>query len=104
MSSRSEIFRAKAEAEPNNILFLFSLGQALAEEESPEEAISPLEKCVAEKPEWMAPMILLGKCLLLTDAETAASGILEQALELAIKQGHEDPEAEIRAMLAEIQG
>ena len=103
MSSRSEIFRAKVETEPNNILFLFSLGQAFAEEGKSADAIPHLQRCVTEKPEWMAPQILLGKCLLLTNADKAAEDVLNQALELAIDQGHEDPESEIRSLLSEIQ-
>jgi len=103
VSSRSEIFRAKVDTEPNNILFLFSLGQAFAEEGKSADAIDPLQRCVTEQPEWMAPQILLGKCLLLTNAEKAAEEILNQALQLAIGQGHEDPEAEIRSLLSGIQ-
>ena len=103
MSARSETFRAKVDAEPNNILFLFSLGQAFAEEGKAAEAIPPLQRCITEKPEWMAPQILLGKCLHLTNAEKAAEEILIQALQLAIDQGHEDPEAEIRSLLSGIQ-
>ena len=103
MGSRSDIFRAKVDADPGNLLFLFSLGQALVEEEEEAQAIAPLKKCVGGNPDWMAPKILLGKCLLVTSHEQAAVEVLEQALDLAIGQGHEDPEMEIRGMLSEIQ-
>ena len=101
-SSRSEISRARTTNGPDNLLFQYSLGQALAEEGNETESLDPLRRCVEGKPDWMAPRILLGKCLLATGQESSASTILRDALKLAITQGHEEPEAEIRELLNEI--
>ena len=101
MVSRSESFRSKVKTDPSNILFQFSFGQALAEEGSEEEAVGPLRFCVENKPDWMAPRILLGKCLMKIGETTSAVSILQEALDLAKSQGHEDPESDIRELLAE---
>ena len=102
MPSRSEIFRAKAAESPKNLLFQFSLGQALANEDNGADAIIPLQRCVEGRSDWMAPRILLGRCLLDQAQATAAANVLNEALNLAVTQGHEDPENEIRALLADV--
>ena len=48
------------------------------------------------------PRILLGKLLLSLDRRTEARPFLESALQLAIDQSHEDPERELRALLADL--
>ena len=102
--SRSDTFRAKLELEPRNLLFQFSLGQALAAEGKNSDALEPLRICSEEKPDWMAPRILLGKCLIAEGRESAAEEVLSEALALAIEQGHDDPATEIRELCAEIKG
>lgn len=81
---------------------MFSLGQALVEEERESEALIPLKNCLKGNPKWMAPRILLGKCLVMDDQISSAKAILLESLQLAIDQRHEDPEAEIRDLLAEL--
>lgn len=102
MPSRSEIFKAKAATSPENLLFHFSLGQALANEEKEADAIMPLQRCVDGRSDWMAPRILLGRCLIDQGQVKAAAEVLNEALNLAVAQGHEDPENEIRDLLSEI--
>ena len=102
MGSRSESFREKAISCPDNLLLQFSLGQALVEEGKESEALEPLRRCLDWKSDWMTPHILLGKCLIATGQEGPAESILREALQLAIEQGHEDPETEIRDLIAEI--
>ena len=48
----------------------------------------------------MMPRILLGKSLLATGDKPAAKLVFAEALELAVAQGHEEPEEELRAVLA----
>lgn len=98
---KSEIFLPKVEANPENMLFRFSLGQALYEEGQSVAAIPHLEKCAESRDDWMLPRILLGKALLQNGQAERAKPILEKALELAIAQHHEDPAAELREMLAD---
>ena len=46
--------------------------------------------------------ILLGKLLVQLGRRTEAKPLLEDALRLAVEQHHEDPERELRALLAEM--
>ena len=50
----------------------------------------------------MMPRILLGKAYIQVGNLSAAKTWLEEALQLAINQKHEDPEAEIRELLADL--
>jgi len=50
------------------------------------------------------PRILLGKALLGLGKKREARPWLESALALAVGQSHEEPERELRALLAEIKG
>ncbi|RME69873.1 MAG: molecular chaperone DnaJ [Verrucomicrobia bacterium] len=99
---RSERFRNLVEQSPDNIMFRFSLGQALHEEGSHLEAVEHLQACVSEKADWMMAQILLGKSLLALGRREEARPALEAALRLAIEQKHETPEAEIRALLKDL--
>lgn len=98
---KSETFQTKVEAKPDNMLFRFSLGQALYEEGAISESIPHLQRCANSRDDWMLPRILLGKALLQTGQSEQAKPILETALELAIAQNHDDPAAELRSMLAD---
>ncbi|MET0263539.1 MAG: molecular chaperone DnaJ, partial [Rariglobus sp.] len=59
-----------------------------------------LEICARKKSDWMMPRIMLGKALLQLGRAAEAKPWLEDALQLAIDQDHQDPEAELRALLA----
>ena len=98
----SEIFAAKVKADPHNALFRFSLGQALMNEGNYGSAVEHLEFCCKSREDWMLARILLGKALVATGARDRAKLILENALQLAIDQHHEDPEAEVRTILADL--
>lgn len=99
---KSEIFLPKVEAKPENMLFRFSLGQALYEEGTVADAIPHLQRCAESRDDWMLPRILLGKALLQENQSEAAKRILEKALELAIIQHHDDPAAELREILSDL--
>jgi predicted Zn-dependent protease len=102
MSSRSEHFQALVTSQPDNELFRFSLAQALETEGRVAEASRHYEVCVAKRADWMMPRIRLGKLLLQLGRPAEAKPVLEAALKLAIEQTHEDPERELRALLAEM--
>lgn len=97
--ARSELFRAHVAADPANPLFRFSLGQELLKEGAAAEAIAHLRLAADAKVDWMMPRILLGKACLAAGDQAAATAAWEQALALAVAQGHEEPEAELRALL-----
>lgn len=88
--------------EPGNELFRFSLAQALVAENRGSEAVTHFQACVDRKPDWMMARILLGKLLLQLGRRDEARPLLAAALKLAIDQHHEDPERELRALLAEL--
>ena len=98
--SRSELFRRHVAADPANPLFRFSLGQALWAEGAAAEAVEHLRLAAASKADWMMPRILLGKSLLATGDKPAAKLVFAEALALAVAQGHDEPEEELRAVLA----
>ena len=102
MPSRVEQFQSLVAQQPANELFRFSLAQALVAENRPEEAVEHYEFCVGKKADWMMPRILLGKVLLQLNRPAEAKQLLEAALSLAVEQHHEDPERELRALLADL--
>lgn len=97
--ARSELFRAHVAADPANPLFRFSLGQELLKEGAAAEAIAHLRLAADAKADWMMPRILLGKACQAAGDRAAAVAAWEQALALAVAQGHEEPETELRALL-----
>ncbi len=102
MPTRVERFTALVGQQPENELFRFSLAQALMDERRDADAIPHYEICVAKKSDWMMPRILLGKLLLRLNRRAEAKPLLEAALALAVAQQHEDPERELRALLADM--
>ncbi|MBX3751376.1 MAG: molecular chaperone DnaJ [Opitutaceae bacterium] len=99
MSDRVAQFEALVARQPENELFRFSLSQALLAAGRATEAEPHLWFCIEKKSDWMIPRILLGKHLLASGRQSEARPLLEAALQLAIDQDHEDPAAELRALL-----
>lgn len=99
---KSEIFLPKVEAKPDNMLFRFSLGQALYDEGATEASIPHLQRCADSRDDWMLPRILLGKALLQHGQADIAKPILACALELAVAQHHDEPAAELRDILEDL--
>ena len=102
MASRTQQFQSLVAREPDNALLRFSLGQALIADGRLAEAVPHFEFCVASKADWMMPRILLGKVLIQLGHPEEAKPLLADALRLAVEQQHEDPERELRALLAEL--
>ena len=98
--ARSLHFASLVARQPDNELFRFSLAQALLAENRQADAVEHLVACANKKADWMMPRILLGKTLLHLARREEARPWLEEALRLAVEQDHEDPEAELRALLA----
>ncbi|HEY8933043.1 MAG TPA: molecular chaperone DnaJ [Rariglobus sp.] len=98
--ARSVHFSALVAKQPDNELFRFSLAQALLAEDRGADALEHLEACARKKADWMMPRIMLGKTLLALGRRAEAKPWLEEALKLAVDQDHQDPEAELRGLLA----
>ena len=103
MASRVAQFESLVARQPENEMFRFSLAQALVADGRKEEAVTHFAYCVARKSDWMMARILLGKLLLELGRRDEARTLLADALQLAIDQHHEDPERELRTLLAELQ-
>jgi predicted Zn-dependent protease len=102
MASRVEQYEALVAQQPQNALFRFSLAQALVSEARAAAAIPHFQFCIASKADWMMPRILLGKLLLQRGRGPEAKPLLTDALRLAVEQEHEEPERELRALLADL--
>ena len=100
MPTRVERFAALVAQQPENELFRFSLAQALVDAGQESDAVPHYEICVARKADWMMPRILLGKLFLRLGRQADAQPLLQAALGLAVAQQHDDPERELRALLA----
>ncbi len=98
--ARSAHFAALVVKQPENELFRFSLAQALLTEDRGADALPHLDYCARKKADWMMPRIMLGKTLLQLGRRAEAKPWLEEALQLAVEQDHQDPEAELRGLLA----
>lgn len=99
---RSDQFVALVARQPENELFRFSLAQALVAENRLRDAVEHYQFCVGKKADWMMPRILLGKLFLELGLKTEARTQLQDALKLAVEQSHEDPERDLRALLADL--
>jgi predicted Zn-dependent protease len=99
---KSQQFEALVRANPENELYRFSLAQALEREGRGPDAIPHYEWCCARKADWMVPRILLGKLLIGAGRRDEAKVKLREALALAVEQQHEDPESEVRGLLADL--
>lgn len=102
MVKRSETFAPLVAQQPDNELFRFSLAQALVAEHRLVDAVEHFKLCIAKKPDWMVARILLGKLYLELGRKPAAALQFQEALKLAIEQSHEDPERELRELLASL--
>ena len=102
MPPRVEHFQALVLQQPGNELFRFSLAQALVAAGRGAEAVPHYEFCLGKKSDWMMPRILLGKLQLELGHRLEGKALLQDALRLAIEQHHEDPERELRALLADL--
>jgi predicted Zn-dependent protease len=98
---RSEIFKKKLEASPDNDLFRFSYGQALYSEGNATDAVEVLKKCVEKKTDWMIAQLIIGKAYLEIGNKETAKTALTAAMDAAIAQNHMEPREEIQSLLAQ---
>src|SRR5690242_6445052 len=88
---------------PQNELARFSLGKALFDAGEFAAAKEHLAIALAKKPDWMVVQILIGKCDLSLGDKAAARAAFQSALQLALDQHHEGPQAEMEQALAELE-
>ncbi|MEK9783839.1 MAG: tetratricopeptide repeat protein, partial [Opitutales bacterium] len=91
MSERITQFRQKLSTSPENLLFKYSLAQALFEENHFDEAIELFEQCIANRTDWMLVALYLGKAYLETGNSDNSEKYLPLTSELGQKPNHDDP-------------
>ena len=101
-SDRIARFRGLAEKDPANPLHSFALAQACLSEGQWEQAEAAYARCLQLKPDWMVAAIKRGRCLIELQRWDEARASLEQGADLATKQGHDEPWAEIRELMAQL--
>ena len=102
MNERIARFEILLEQFPDNEMARFSLGKALFDGGEFARAKEQLAQALAVKPDWMVVQILIGKCDLSLGDQAAAKAAFQRALQLAMEQHHEGPQAEMEQMLAEL--
>jgi len=93
-------FAALAEKDPANPLHRFALAQACLAAGDHAAAEAAFARCLELKPDWMVAAIKRGRCLIELKRWDEARASLELAGDLATKQGHDEPWAEIRELMA----
>jgi len=101
MKERISLFLKKLEGNSENLLIRFSLAQAYFEDGDYENSVNHLEICISQRSDWMIATLLLGKALIEIGQKEEACVQFKKTIELARKQGHEDPEQEAISLLAE---
>ncbi len=95
-------FRALVEREPDNTLHNFALAQALLAAGDMAGAERAFARCLQLKPDWMVAAIKRGRCLIAQERWDEARAALELGADLATRQGHEEPFAEIRELMDQL--
>jgi predicted Zn-dependent protease len=103
-AARVDRFAALLAKQPDNLMFRFSLAQALEAAGRTTEAATHYTVCIQGRADWMLPRILLGKIHLAQGQPDHARALLTEALRLAVAQDHDDPAHELRALLADLDG
>lgn len=94
-TSTVERFRALVDSHPDNELYLFSLGKACFDAGDFVQASEHLEHAVTQRPDWMVPCVLIGRCAIELGEIEKARSYLARALVLAVAGGHEDIRREV---------
>lgn len=102
MSELIARYEQMVQQHPQNELARFSLGKALFDASQFAEAKEHLSVALQKKPDWMVVQILIGKCDLAIGDKAAAKAAFQRALELAVAQHHEGPQAEMEQALADL--
>lgn len=102
MSEAIARYEKMVEQFPQNELARFSLGKALFDTGEFARAREHLEVALGKKPDWMVVQILIGKCDLSLGDREGARVAFQRALNLAIDQHHEGPQAEMEQALREL--
>ncbi len=95
-------FAALVAKEPDNPLHNFALAQACLGAGDWAAAEAAYARCLTLKPDWMTAAIKRGRCLIELERWDEARSTLDLGADLATKQGHDEPWAEIRELMAQL--
>lgn len=95
-------WQALVAARPGDELALFALARALFDAGRTAEARERFAEVLQQKSDWMMAAIFLARCQIDLAEPDAARATLLRARELAVAQGHTDPQFEIDELLEEL--
>ncbi|MDG1138915.1 MAG: hypothetical protein P8N49_05285 [Opitutales bacterium] len=99
MTDKILAFTGKLKANPTNRFHRYNLAQAYFEEDDFLHAEKLFSECFAMADDWMMAALGLGKCYLALERVDDARVILTKTVDLARKQGHDDPLEEAESLL-----
>lgn len=102
MSDDINDWKALLADEPDNELVRFTYARRLMDAGRPVEAVPHLERLVADQADYALAWAFLARCRLQAGDRVGARAACEQGLPIALRQRHEVPESEIRAVLDEL--
>lgn len=89
---------------PESPLGHFTLARYYVEVGRFQEAIAPLERCLAEEPDWTAAMIALGDAFVGLGEKQKAVAVYEKALASAQAQSHPSLAYDLEERLEDLRG
>ncbi len=95
-------YQRMLEQDPENELARYSLGKVLFDEGDYTGARDHLGKALHTRPDWMAAQILRARCEVYLGNKPAARLELNRALDLARRQGHVGPLAQVEELLRQL--
>ena len=99
MSNKIQAFKQKLEASPTNRFHRYNLAQAYYEEGDYVNARDQFAACLDLADDWMMASLGLGKCYLALEDFESAKRNLVLTIDLAEKQGHDDPLEEAKSLI-----
>ena len=102
VDARIERWQGFVAREPDNPLHNFALAQAYLAAGDFANGERAFARCLQLQPDWMVAAIKRGRCLVGLERWDEARAALELGADLATRQGHEEPFAEIRELMDEL--
>lgn len=99
MSDKIQAFIQKLDASPSNRFHRYNLAQAYYEQGDYVNACDQFAACLKLADDWMMASLGLGKCYLALEDFERAKRNLSLTIDLAEKQGHDDPLEEAKSLL-----
>ncbi|MBQ0796381.1 tetratricopeptide repeat protein [Zhongshania sp.] len=86
----------------DSAMLRFGLGKAYLDNKKPDEAITHLQHCVEQDPDYSAAWNLLGKAHLQLGDKASAEIVWQSGLDVAVRKGDKQTEKEITVFLKKL--